>query len=202
MTVTQQPTVASGIATLTVTRGVAGTIAAPHVANSFILPSPQPSDFEVYLTQKGALSGNTSAGSNVISGLPSTTNLTVGESVAGAGIPSDATIATISSLTSITISANASQNGTNIPLTFGGLYEASLYNLDWMAQSASVPPLGWVTFNMPSDVEQVALEGGPANNIIQADSSVTRDMFLYGGQGNNTLIGGSGNDTLVGGSGE
>ena len=54
---------------------------------------------------------------------------------------------------------------------------------------------------MPDDVEQVALEGGPNNNIIQADRSVTRNMFLYGGPGNNTLIGGSGNDTLVGGPG-
>ena len=80
-------------------------------------------------------------------------------------------------------------------------YQAVLYNLDWLSQNPNVAPLGTVSFTMPADVEQVALEGGPGNNLIQVDPSVTRNMFLYGGPGNNTLIGGSGSDTLVGGPG-
>ena len=77
-------------------------------------------------------------------------------------------------------------------------YQALLYNLNSLQQNPNAAPIGLVNFSVPPDVEQVALEGGPGNNLIQVDRSVTRDMFLYGGPGNNTLIGGSGNDTLVG----
>jgi Ca2+-binding RTX toxin-like protein len=74
-------------------------------------------------------------------------------------------------------------------------YQATLFDLDTGAF------LGQVNFTMPPDVEQVALEGGPGNNLIQVSPSVTRNMFLYGGPGHNTLMAGSGNDTLVGGPG-
>ena len=76
-----------------------------------------------------------------------------------------------------------------------GQYHATLSNLDTGAA------LGQINLMVPADVEQVALEGGPGNNVIQVDPSVTRDMFLYGGPGDNTIYGGSGNDTLVGGPG-
>jgi Ca2+-binding RTX toxin-like protein len=72
---------------------------------------------------------------------------------------------------------------------------ATLTNLD------SGAFIGQVDLTMPPDVEDVALEGGPGDNLIQVDPSVTRNLFLYGGPGHNTLMGGSGNDTLVGGPG-
>ena len=175
--------------------------AASHYGDSYITASPQPTDFDLYFNQKGALTGTTTVGSTSITGLASTLDLYVGEAVSGSGIPAGATITTIPSTTSITISAQATAGSTGVALSFGTLYQASLYNLDWVEQNAGSPALGTVTFNMPDDVEQVALEGGPNNNVIQVDRSVNRNMFLYGGPGNNTLIGGSGNDTLVGGPG-
>jgi Ca2+-binding RTX toxin-like protein len=74
-------------------------------------------------------------------------------------------------------------------------YQATLHDLD------SGALLGQVTFTLPDDVEQIALEGGNGNNRIAVDSSVHRNLFLYGGPGHNTLQAGSGNDTLVGGPG-
>src|SRR5262249_30586110 len=74
-------------------------------------------------------------------------------------------------------------------------YQATLHDLD------SGALVGQVTFTLPDDVEQIALEGGNGNNRIVVDPSVHRNMFLYGGPGHNTLQAGSGNDTLVGGPG-
>jgi len=78
-------------------------------------------------------------------------------------------------------------------------YQATLANLNTNGTQGSL--LGQVTFTMPADVEQVALEGGPGNDVIKVAPSVTRDMFLYGGPGQNTLYAGSGNDILVAGPG-
>ena len=54
---------------------------------------------------------------------------------------------------------------------------------------------------MPQDIEQIDIEGGSGNIYLEVDPSVHRNMYLYGGPGDNTLIGGSGQDTLVGGPG-
>jgi Ca2+-binding RTX toxin-like protein len=77
----------------------------------------------------------------------------------------------------------------------GNQYQATLSDLDSRAF------IGQVNLTLPPDVGQVAIEGGPGNNFIQVDPSVTRNMFLYGGPGHNTLMAGSGSDTLVGGPG-
>jgi hypothetical protein len=65
-----------------------------------------------------SLTGNTTNGSSTISGLSSTSGLAVGMSVIGKGIPSGATVATIASSTSITLSASATAPGTGVPLAF------------------------------------------------------------------------------------
>lgn len=43
--------------------------------------------------------------------------------------------------------------------------------------------------------------GNGGNDYIAANSTVTTNLLLYGGSGNDTLIGGSGNDSLWGGGG-
>ena len=57
--------------------------------------------------------GTTTNASNVITGLTSTRQLSVGTPISGAGIPSGATVASITSASAITISANATVTGTN-----------------------------------------------------------------------------------------
>ena len=56
-------------------------------------------------------------------------------------------------------------------------------------------------FTLPTDVQQIAIQGGPGNDKIQVDPSVYRDVTIVGGEGNDTLIAGSGNDVLAGGPG-
>lgn len=64
------------------------------------------------------LTGNTTSGQKAITGLSSTTSLEVGMLVAGTGIPSGATIASITNGTSVQLSANATATGTGVSLTF------------------------------------------------------------------------------------
>src|SRR5205807_1341542 len=79
------------------------------------------------------------------------------------------------------------------------LYQGTLYELT--ARNTRGLQIGQTTFTMPPGIDNVALEGGPGDNVIQVDPSVTLNMYLYGGPGHNTLMAGSGNDTLVAGSG-
>jgi Ca2+-binding RTX toxin-like protein len=61
--------------------------------------------------------------------------------------------------------------------------------------------LGQTTFAFPSDVQELALEAGTGESVIDVSPLVDQNVFMFGGTGKTTLIGGSGNDTLVGGSG-
>ena len=74
-------------------------------------------------------------------------------------------------------------------------YNATLTNNDTEAYE------GAITFTLPTDVQQIAIQGGPGNDKIQVDPSVYRDVTIVGGEGNDTLIAGSGNDVLAGGPG-
>jgi len=66
-----------------------------------------------------AQSGTTTSASASVTGLPSTNRLFVGQAVSGAGIPAGTTVATITSNTAITLSANATASAT-VSLTFSG----------------------------------------------------------------------------------
>lgn len=70
-------------------------------------------------TQTGTLT----SGSASVTGLSDTTNLIPGQVVAGTGVPTNTTIESIDSLTSITLSANATANGTPA-LTFAAQFTA------------------------------------------------------------------------------
>ena len=60
---------------------------------------------------------------------------------------------------------------------------------------------GSVRFTLPADVENIAIDGGAGNDLIQVDPSIRKNLILDGGAGNDTLFGGSGNDVLIGGPG-
>ncbi|HUY31344.1 MAG TPA: hypothetical protein VMV69_01080 [Pirellulales bacterium] len=184
---------------LTVERGYDGTTAAPHGNDALVLlpntvPAlPAPSDYELYLNQgstadsyTAALStlrfATTTAGSVAVTGIDSTTGLAVGQAVTGPGIAAGTTIAAIPSNTSITLSAPATLTQGALPLTFG--------------------VVGTLSFTLPGDIANIQLEGGPGNNWIDVDPSVTRDATLYGGPGYNVLMSGSGNDALIAGPGK
>ncbi len=52
-----------------------------------------------------------------------------------------------------------------------------------------------------TDVDEVALIGGPSDNVLDA-SAFLGSAMLVGGGGNDTLIGGAGNDSIEGGTGD
>src|SRR4029079_14052260 len=56
--------------------------------------------------------------SNIITGLPSTANLSVGSTIQGGGIPANTTVTAILSATSIQISANATATNPAVALVF------------------------------------------------------------------------------------
>jgi Ca2+-binding RTX toxin-like protein len=180
---------------LTVQRGYGGSTAAPHGNNlSVLLPDPQatPNDDKLYLNQAGAANqytatlstlrfATTVSGSKTVTGIDSTVGLAVGQAVSGVGVPVGTTIAAILSPTSIMLSIAATLSQGNLPLTFG--------------------TVGAITFTLPGGIPNIQLEGGPGNNLIQVDPSVTRNVTMYGGPDYNVLMAGSGNDILIAGPG-
>jgi Ca2+-binding RTX toxin-like protein len=183
---------------LTVQRGYDGTTAEPHGNNALVL-LPQtpdalasPNDYSLYLNQGQAPNeyvatlstlrfATTTSGSATVTGVDNTAGLTVGQAVSGPGVPAGTTIATIPSSTSITLSSAATWDQSNLPLNFGVVAGTSL--------------------TLSGSINNIQLEGGPGNNLIAVDPSVTRDVTIYGGPGQNVLMAGSGNDALIAGPG-
>jgi hypothetical protein len=131
--------------------------------------------------------GNTTSGSAVITGIPSTLDLYVGWSVSGTGIPSGATIVSLDSATQVTISsaATATASGVltfsgNVPACFGATESillpggtqilagnlldrtSFLYNIATNTWS----PTGSKFYNDPSDEEGWAMTGAPGKVIV------------------------------------
>lgn len=76
--------------------------------------------------------GNITSGSAIITNLPTTVDMAVGMHLEGTGIPAGATISSINSLTSITISANATVTATSeaiVIFPFGNGDGSTTYNL-------------------------------------------------------------------------
>lgn len=77
--------------------------------------------FDIYtlgLGYTGTKTGTTASGSPTVTAIASTAKLLVGQPVSGVGVPANTTIAAIVSSTSITLSANATANGSGVTLTF------------------------------------------------------------------------------------
>lgn len=64
------------------------------------------------------LTGNTTSANAAVTGLSSTSALAAGMLVSGTGIPTGAKIASVTSGTAVTLSANATATGTGVSLTF------------------------------------------------------------------------------------
>ena len=61
---------------------------------------------------------------------------------------------------------------------------------------------GGTPFPIGSTITAIHVRGEAGNDTFQADPDVTLPLWLYGGDGNNTLVGGAGNNVIVGGSGQ
>ena len=57
-------------------------------------------------------------------------------------------------------------------------------------------------FSIGSTITGIHVRGEAGNDSFEAASNVTLPLWLYGGNGTNTLTGGSGNNVIVGGSGQ
>lgn len=85
----------------------------------------QEGTFDVSVT----VTGSTTSGSAVVTGLPRTINLHVGMNVSGTGIPASTTVLSIDSATQVTLSANATATGTP-SLTFSGTFAGGNPSID------------------------------------------------------------------------
>ena len=97
------------------------TIASITDANNFVISSPATaSGTNVSLQTGTTFSASTTSGSTTVSG--STTNLAVGATITGAGIPSGATIVSITDANNFVISSAASATGTAVALEAGATF--------------------------------------------------------------------------------
>jgi hypothetical protein len=85
--------------------------------------------------------GNITTGSKVITNIPSTAILQIGWTVAGTGIPSGSTIASVDSSTQITISANATATTTGVSIKFGGTFSSPTQLFDFNPTTNTISPI-------------------------------------------------------------
>jgi Kelch motif protein len=91
-------------------------------------------------------SGNTTAGSSIITNIPSTAGLQTGWAVTQAGggtivIPPSTSISSVDSATQIRISRNANATSTGIGLVFGGLFSRPTQLFDFDPGAGSISPV-------------------------------------------------------------
>jgi len=112
-------------------------------------------------------SGNTTLGSNIISGIPSTAPFQVGWAVTGTGIPSGALIQSVDSATEIHISVAATATNTGVALKFGGLFSKPTVILDFDPVAGTISPVSPAI---------------PDPNLNNISAFVTRMLMLPTGQ--------------------
>ena len=61
---------------------------------------------------------------------------------------------------------------------------------------------GGTPFTIGQSITSIHVRGEHGNDTFQADTDVALPLWLFGGDGNNTLVGGAGDDLIVGGSGQ
>lgn len=123
------------------------------VANSWTPAAPYPNVPPGTCYEKISYAGNTTSGSDVITGIPSTARFQVGWAVSGPGIPAGATITSIDSPTQVHISVNATATNAAVTLLFQG-FEQSCFGA----------------------VPTILLPGG---GTILAGSLVDKSAYLY-----------------------
>lgn len=118
--------------------------------------------------------GTTTNASNVVTGLSTTVDLYVGMPIEGAGIPAGTTIASITSVTAITLSANATASGTALVQTFNYGYGSGG---------------GATTFGVPDDrgaFERGLDSGGAARDVLAYSCTNTSGQALLTGLSSTT----------------
>ena len=109
--------------------------------------------------------GNTTSGNPTITNIPSTTNMDVGMPISGTNIQSGTTISTVNSSTSITMSKNATANGTGVS------FRVAPYGVGD----------GSTTFNVPDLRGRTSVGAGTGSGLTK------RILGVTGGEENVTL---------------
>jgi len=115
------------------------------------------------------LTGSTAAGSAVISSIPSTAGLSAGMYVSGSGIPDMTTILTVDTATQVTLSSQATQIGTDVPLAietrqgmrYFPIHPVTAFTINWPLKNSSLTVPEMATTIWPA--RQVQIVGAPAN---------------------------------------
>ncbi len=171
-----QPATASGLETLTFPPTL--TLSLPATASG-----TQALTFLSQVTVAGTLA----SGSDVVTGLSSTSGLAVGESVTGTGIPANTTIVSVDTSTQVTLNATATASASE-NLTFtssaGASIEAMLLDKGTSSSNVGAFVLG-ATFGPDGTVVQGAglfASGGSVTvNADTFDTSSTGRIVSYGG---------------------
>lgn len=88
-----------------------------------------------------SLTGATTAGSPIVTGLASTAQIEAGWAVAGAGIPSGATVTSLDSPTQVTLSANATATGASVAIQFGAVFARPTVLFDFDPAAGTIGPV-------------------------------------------------------------
>jgi hypothetical protein len=133
--------------------------------------------------------GNTTAGSNVITNIPSTALFQVGWSVAASNgstsvIPANATIISIDSVSQVKISTNALATRTAYGITFGGIFSTPTQLFDFNPAANTITPVSPAIPDanlngLPAFVTRMLVL--PTGQLLFSDSG--RQLYMYTGDG-------------------
>jgi hypothetical protein len=102
--------------------------------------------------------------------------------------PSPLTISEVSVYDGTQLKIVGSQNGDQITLSQSG-------------STITINDAGYASQSFTGPFAGIDVQCGNGNNSVIANSTVTMNLLLHGGTGNDTLIGGAGNDSIWGGGG-
>ena len=153
--------------------------------------------------------GNITAGSKVITNIPSTAILQPGWGVSGTGIPAGATISTVDSSTQITINVNATATATGVAIKFGGVFSNPTQLFDFNPTTNSISPVSPAIPDANLNFEGVyptRMLTLPTGQVLFSDGNT--QLWVYTADGaaspalkpvvNNVTYNGGGNFTLTG----
>jgi len=124
--------------------------------------------------------GNTSSGSTIVTGIPSTAQIQTGWAVSGTGIPSGVTVSSVDSGTQVHISMAATAGNTGVALKFGATFSKPTMLLDYDPVLGTIFPVSPVIpdpnlNNIPSYVTRMLML--PTGELLFSDS--TNQLWVY-----------------------
>jgi hypothetical protein len=123
----------------------------------------------------GNVTGTTTSGSPTVTGIPSTANLSAGDSVSGTGIPASTTILSVDSATQVTLDANATASGAGVSVT--PVAPAAVVG-DW--DQAILGVREDVTYEISNTAVITDAAGNIQVNAFQQDAHILRVVARYG----------------------